>query len=141
MFYAKENEKGFSNIYKIDFTTENVVFALGNYIAIKDNIFYLYDFEKRSVMISLSDEVAFSFRNDLMISVDKLNNLKLLDLRDLKIKSISSINEVVYSIDIDENYVVIGSNGYLVVYKLRDKLLFKTFNTFREYKKIPISNF
>ncbi|MCS7245447.1 MAG: hypothetical protein RMJ38_04910 [candidate division WOR-3 bacterium] len=139
IFYAKENERAFSNIYKIDFTTENIVFALESYIAMKDNILYLYDFEKRSVVISLSDEVAFSFRNNLMISVDKLNSLKLLDLGDLKMKSISSINEVVYSIDFNENYVVVGSNGYLIVYKLRDKLLFKTFNTFKEYRKIPIS--
>jgi ADP-dependent phosphofructokinase/glucokinase len=41
----------------------------------KDSIHYLYDFERNSVILSLSDEFIFSNNDNFLISFEKANNL------------------------------------------------------------------
>ncbi len=139
IIYAKDNQKSFSKLREIDFPSENVVFIHDKNVFIKDNILYLYDLEKHSVVLSLSNEVTFCIKEHFLFSVDKANNLKIFDLHEHKSKKSIKLVDNVYSISAFGDFLVIGSDGYLVIFKLRDKFLVRSFDTLRQFKKIEIS--
>jgi len=139
IIYAKENNKSFSKIREYEIPSENAIRKIGKYILFKDNVYYLYDLLKNNVVLSLSDEMAFNYKNDIFISFDKLNNLKIYELNDFKNKKIIKLSENVYSLDFNEDYLILGSDGYIIVYKLKSKFLFREFSSLKKFKKIDIS--
>ena len=140
IIYASENNKSFSKVFDYEIPTENIISFIKNFILMKDKTYYLYDFEKNSTILSLSDEIAFSYNNDFLITSDKLNNLKIYDLNDYKLKKSVKINDNVYSICFNNNYLFIGSDGYVLIFKLKEKFVFKEFEVIKKLKKIEISN-
>ena len=140
IIYAFENNKAFSKIFEYEIPTENAVSLIKNFILMKDKIYYLYNFEKNSAILSLSDEIAFSYNNSFLITFDKLNNLKMYDLNDYKLKKSIKISDNVYSICFNDSYLFIGSDGYILIFKLKEKIAFKEFETFKKLKKIDISS-
>ncbi len=140
IIYASENNKALSEVFEYEIPTENIVGFIKNFILMKDKTHYLYDFEKNSAILSLSDEVTFSYNNDFLITFDKLNNLKVYDLNDYKLKKSIKISDNVYSICFNDNYLFLGCDGYILVYKLKEKIAFKEFETLKKLKKIDISN-
>jgi len=111
IIYAFENNKAFSKVWEYEIPTENSITLIKNFILMKDSIHYLYDFEKNSVILSLSDELAFSNNDNFLITFDKANNLKMYDLNDYKLKKSIKMNDNVYSIAFNDNYLFLGSDG------------------------------
>ncbi len=139
IIYANDNPKALSKLREIEFPSENVVFIYGKSVFIKDNVLYLYDLEKGSVVLSLSDEFAFCIRDNFLFSVDRANNLKIFDLSQYKLKKSRNLNDNASSICVFDDFLVLGSDGYLIMFKLKDKFLVKSFDTIKQFKKIEIS--
>jgi|GEM_PF-3482798 len=139
IIYAFENNKAFSKVWEYEIPTENSITLIKNFILMKDSIHYLYDFEKNSVILSLSDELAFSNNDNFLITFDKANNLKMYDLNDYKLKKSVKMNDNVYSIAFNDNYLFLGSDGYILIYKLKERIAFKEFETIKKLKKIEVS--
>ncbi|MDT7880774.1 MAG: hypothetical protein RQ990_07980, partial [Candidatus Hydrothermia bacterium] len=139
IIYAFENNKAFSKVWEYEIPTENSITLIKNFILMKDSIHYLYDFEKNSVILSLSDELAFSNNDNFLITFDKANNLKMYDLNDYKLRKSVKMNDNVYSIAFNDNYLFLGSDGYILIYKLKERIAFKEFETIKKLKKIEVS--
>ncbi|MEO0151645.1 MAG: hypothetical protein ABIL52_06615 [candidate division WOR-3 bacterium] len=138
IIYAIENNKSFSKLREYEMPAENIIYLFGKFAILKDNVFYLYDLEKNSVVLSLSDNAVILPKED-KIFVFEGNYLKVFDLNNLSFIKSFKIKHNVYSMGAFNNFLLIGCDGYLVVFKLKEKFLIKEFELMREFKKFEIS--
>ncbi len=136
IIFANENNKAFSKLREYD--VENITTFLGDYAIVRDNVLYFYDLGRNSIILSLPANTIVH-QNGNLFFISEGNDLKVFDLNTLSFKKLHKIGYPVHSISTFGNLLLVGSDGYLILFKLKEKFLMKEFEVMKQFKKLEIS--